>query len=79
MEKNNHKQKLQGTVVSRSGDKTVSVAVVRVSRHHLYGKNSTVTKKYLAHDPENKAEVGQKVTIAATRPLSARKRWIIVN
>ena len=76
---NNKRQIFEGVVVSRSGDKTVAVAITRVARHHLYGKNSTVTKKYLAHDPENKAEVGQKVRIAATRPLSARKRWIIVN
>ena len=72
-----HRARLQGTVVKRSGDKTVSVEVVTHKKHPLYGKSMKHTKRYLAHDPENKAEVGTNVTIIAIRPLSARKRWLI--
>ena len=68
---------LVGSVVRRSGDKTVAVSISRSVAHPKYLKRSTVTQTYLVHDPENKAEVGQKVTIREIRPLSARKRWII--
>jgi len=69
---------MDGVVVRRSGDKTVAVEVVSTVRHRLYGKSATVTKRYLTHDPRNTAEVGQKVRITASRPLSARKRWSIL-
>lgn len=71
-------RRVQGVVVRRSGDKTVSVMVTRVIRHPKYGKKLVFTKRYLVHDPENKAEVDQIVVIRETRPLSARKRWIVV-
>ena len=70
---------VQGVVVRRSGDKTVSVAVTRVTRHPKYGKKMVSTKRYLAHDEENKFEVGQEVTIKEARPMSARKRWVVVS
>lgn len=73
------RQTLRGTVRSRSGDKTVAVTVKRVVRHPLYRKSITHTKHYLAHDPNNTAEVGQEVTIVATRPISRRKRWLVVQ
>lgn len=68
-----------GVVVSRSGNKTVAVAVSRAMSHPLYGKKRVTTKKYLTHDPDNTAQVGDAVAIRETRPLSARKRWIIVS
>jgi len=69
---------IRGQVIRRSGDKTVAVSVSRVVKHPLYQKRQVRTKTYLVHDPNNAAQVGDAVTIRATRPLSAKKRWIIV-
>ncbi len=69
---------LDGEVVRRSGDKTVAVAVHHVKMHPRYHKRSNVTQTYLAHDPNNSAEIGEKVQIREHRPISRRKRWIIV-
>jgi len=77
--KTTSRQTLSGTVVKKSGDKTVSVLASRVVVHPLYGKRRTVTKKYLVHDEKNEAEVGSAVTIISTRPISARKRWAIMG
>lgn len=73
------KRILTGTVVKKSGAKTVAVEVVRSISHKKYGKSIKQTKKYLAHDEQEKAEVGQEVTIQEARPLSARKRWIVIE
>ncbi len=69
---------MSGKVLRKSGNKTVSVEVSRVSEHPLYHKRITVRKRYLVHDPANTATIGSVVTVAETRPLSASKRWIIV-
>ncbi len=69
----------RGTVVKRSGDKTVSVLVERRYAHPIYGKQITVGKKYHVHDEKNEAGVGDVVEIAETRPLSATKRWRLVR
>lgn len=71
------KKTFTGQVVSRSGDKTVAVEVVRVMQHPAYAKTVRRTKKYLVHDPKNEAEVGQNVVIEESRPFSGRKRWIL--
>lgn len=68
---------MTGQVVATKMDKTAVVAVARLKEHRLYGKKYKVTKKYLVHDSQNSAKVGQRVTIFATRPLSRRKRWQI--
>ena len=68
---------MRGTVLRKSGDKTVAVQVSRVEMHPMYQKRRTVTKTYLAHDEGHKAVVGMQVTIKQSRPLSARKRWVI--
>lgn len=73
------KRTMQGIVVSRSGDKTVAVEVLRTTRHPKYGKLLKKSKKYLVHDPNNAAGVGQAVTIAEDRPRSRRKRWILIS
>lgn len=70
---------MSGVVVKRSGDKTVAVAISRTVVHPLYQKRAVRVKKYLVHDPENKANVGDRVTIQETRPLSRSKRWILVT
>jgi small subunit ribosomal protein S17 len=60
-------------------DKTIVVSVERRYAHPLYGKQVTRHKKYYAHDEDNKASTGDVVTIAETRPLSAKKRWRLVE
>lgn len=69
----------KGVVVSKSGVKSVIVQGERRERHPLYGKVVRRFKKYHAHDEDNKAQVGDEVTIMETRPLSATKRWRIVK
>lgn len=69
----------KGVVISKSGIKSVIVQGERRERHAVYGKVVRRFKKYHAHDEENTAKVGDIVTIAETRPLSATKRWRIVK
>jgi small subunit ribosomal protein S17 len=64
-----------GIVVSDKMDKTIVVKVVRLTRHPLYGKTLTKSKKFKVDDRENKAKIGNKVKIVETRPLSKQKRW----
>ena len=74
------KRKIQvGRVVSDKGEKTISVAVERMFRHPLYGRVIRRTKRYMAHDEENVAHIGDFVRITETRPLSRRKRWRLVE
>ncbi|MGD9649612.1 MAG: 30S ribosomal protein S17 [Dongiaceae bacterium] len=73
------KRILQGVVVKKSGDKTVSVYVERRVTHPMYKKIITRSKKYLAHDESNKVAVGDKVRIQECRPLSARKRFTVLS
>ncbi len=65
----------RGVVVSSVNDKTVVVAVSRAARHRLYRKVIRQTKRYAVHDPDNRASVGDLVTIEETRPISKTKRW----
>jgi len=69
----------EGYVVSDKMDKTVVVAVEDRFKHPLYGKVVRRTNKLKAHDESNAAGVGDKVLIMETRPLSATKRWRIVE
>jgi small subunit ribosomal protein S17 len=72
------KRILQGVVVSDKADKTITVKVERRFTHPLYKKTVKVSKKYLAHDPENNHKVGDNVRIEETRPLSKRKSWQVM-
>ncbi len=63
-----------GIVSSNKTDKTIVVTVVSRKTHPLYKKQYTVSRKFMAHDEKNEAEVGDKVSIVETRPLSALKR-----
>ncbi len=78
MERNNRKV-YQGTVVSDKMDKTVTVLVETHVKHALYGKRVKSSKKFKAHDEEGIAKVGDVVRIMETRPLSATKRFRVVN
>lgn len=68
-----------GLVVSDKMDKTVVVAVENRSPHPKYGKIVVRTKKYKAHDEENKCKEGDRVRIQETRPLSRTKRWKVIE
>lgn len=65
----------QGLVVSNKMDKTVVVEVRRSVRHALYGRTVTRRKRYKAHDEHNECNVGDRVELQETRPLSKEKRW----
>lgn len=75
----NRRKERHGIVVSKSGDKTIVVAVRRRRRHPLYGKVMTESRKLHAHDEKNEAAVGDSVRVAETRPLSRMKRWRLVG
>ena len=68
-----------GTVVSNKMDKTVVVAVETMVSHKLYGRTIRQTKKYKAHDEENSCNIGDRVKIMETRPLSKDKRWRVIE
>jgi small subunit ribosomal protein S17 len=73
------KRVLQGVVVSDACDKTVIVRVERRVMHPVYKKFITRSKKYAAHDEENRFKTGQTVRIEESRPISKRKRWIVLT
>ncbi len=68
-----------GIVVSNKADKTISVQIERLVRHTRYGKYMRAHTKFSAHDEKNEANVGDKVLIIETRPLSRTKRWKLVS
>jgi small subunit ribosomal protein S17 len=72
-------KEITGVIVSDKMDKSVVVAVERQTRHDVYGKTQKRTSKFLAHNEQNDAKVGDRVAIVETRPLSRRKRWIVTR
>lgn len=68
---------LTGTVTSDKADKTVVITVQTRKTHPLYKKQYTVNSKFMAHDPKNTAKLGDLVSIIDTRPISARKRFVV--
>lgn len=75
----NRRTTLQGVVVSNKMDKTIVVEVETHKRHAKYQKRVKYSNKYYAHDEKNVAKVGDTVTIMASRPLSALKRFRLVS
>ena len=73
------KKVLTGVVVSDKMQKTVTVLVERQFPHPLYGKVIKRSKKYLAHDPEEKYKLGDVVEIIESRPISKRKRFRVLR
>jgi small subunit ribosomal protein S17 len=73
------KRVLQGTVVSDKSDKTVVVRIERRFTHPLLKKTVRRSKKYHAHDAENKCKVGDIVLIQETAPISKTKRWVVLE
>lgn len=72
------KRKLSGLVVSDKPEKTVIVKVMRRYQDPLYGKFVNKTKKYHAHDVDNKFKVGDSVTIIESKPFSKLKKWEVI-
>ena len=79
MEERNLRKTMTGTVISDKMDKTVVVSVETSVSHKMYGKTVKRTYKLKAHDEENKCEIGDKVKVMETRPLSKDKRWRLVE
>lgn len=68
-----------GVVISTQMDKTIVVAVENRSPHPKYGKIIVKTKKFKAHDQDNRCQKGDRVRIQETRPLSKTKRWVMTE
>lgn len=78
MERNARKV-ITGEVISNKMDKTIVVNVTKKVSHPLYHKKVKVTKKYKAHDEANECQIGDKVRIMETKPISRHKRWRLVE
>ena len=78
-EKSVLKRTLIGKVVSDKMDKTVSVLIERRVKHPLYGKIVRRSKKYLAHDENNQAKIGDTPEIQESRPISKNKSWVLTK
>lgn len=76
---NKQRKTFIGIVSSNNSDKTITVVVETSKRHPMYGKNFKSTKKYHAHDENNQAQIGDKVEIISTRPLSTLKRFRLLK
>ena len=79
MSERNNRKVYTGKVVSHKMDKTITVVVETYKTHSLYGKRVKYSKKYKAHDENNTAKMGDIVKIMETRPLSATKRFRLVE
>lgn len=75
----NNRKTRRGTVLKKSGDKSIVVLVERRYQHPVYGKQLVDAKKYHTHDEKNEAAPGDFVVIQETRPLSKLKRWRLVK
>jgi small subunit ribosomal protein S17 len=78
MNESKGKKYIEGTVVSDKMDKTVVVAADSLKAHPKYLKRYIVTKKFKAHDPENRFKAGDQVKIVETRPKSKGKKWTVM-
>ncbi len=77
--KRGQRVKRVGVVVSDKMEKTIVVKVERQFAHPLYKRTMKKTKKFMAHDEESKAKIGDRVEIIESRPYSRRKRWKLVR
>ena len=73
------KRVLKGLVVSDKLDKTITVLVSRKVMHPVYKKYIKRSKKYSAHDEENKFRTGELVTIQENKPISKTKKWVVIG
>lgn len=68
-----------GVVMSNKCDKSITVAMNRSVKHPIYGKFTRSTTKFMAHDEKNECNIGDRVKIMETRPLSKKKRWRLIK
>ncbi|NOQ50178.1 MAG: 30S ribosomal protein S17 [Mycoplasmataceae bacterium] len=79
MERTTSRKTYKGKVVSAAADKTITVQIDTYRAHKLYGKRVKYSKKFLVHDENNSAKIGDIVAIAQTRPYSKRKTFRLVE
>jgi small subunit ribosomal protein S17 len=79
MEGRNIRKTRTGLVTSNKMDKTITVSIEKRLQHPIYGKFVRKSKKFVAHDESNDCNIGDRVRIMETRPLSKRKRWRLVE
>ena len=79
MKTRNLRKERVGLVVSNKMDKSIVVKVERRVKHKIYGKYTTKSTKFVAHDENNECNIGDTVRIMETRPLSKRKNWRLVE
>ena len=79
MEKRNLRKERIGVVTSNKMQKSIVVSEVKKVKHPMYGKFVLKTKKYVAHDAKNDCNIGDRVKIMETRPLSRSKCWRLVE
>jgi small subunit ribosomal protein S17 len=79
MKERGTRKKLVGVVIGHRTDKTAVVSVSRVKRHGLFQKYLTTRKNYVAHDPKNLCQVGDKIRMVESKPISKTKRWQVLD
>jgi small subunit ribosomal protein S17 len=79
MAERNLRKTRTGVVTSNKMNKTIAVSVERRLQHPMYGKFVKKTKKFIAHDEQNECNIGDRVRIMETRPLSKLKRWRLIE
>ena len=79
MSNSENRKTRMGTVTSNKMDKTVTIFLERLIEHPLYHRVVKRSKKLLAHDENNECQIGDKVVVVETRPVSKRKRWKVAE
>ena len=73
------KKEIFGIVISNTMDKTVVIKVMNTYAHSIYSKIITKTKNYLVHDEKQECNIGDRILVKECRPLSKKKRWVLVK
>jgi len=79
MERRGKRKQMTGVVLNNKMDKTIRVLVERLAKHKKYKKYMRYRAQYMVHDPHNKCQIGDKVRIIESRPISKLKRWRVLE
>lgn len=79
MERHGRGKELTGVVIDNKMDKTAKLLVERLAKHRKYKKYIRYRAKYVVHDPHNRCQIGDKVRIIESRPISKLKRWRVLE
>jgi len=79
MERRGKRKEMTGVVLNNKMDKTVKVLVERLARHKKHKKYMRYRAQYMVHDPQNRCQIGDKIRIIESRPLSKLKRWRVLE